>query len=205
MRDQKWSEARAAYAAAVTATPDRAEAHFRLAVCYVAIQRFDSAVREFKRAVDLDPKSARTAKSLKSLFGPDSQIIRTSILGKLGDWVKEDFHSSDRLFLYGAMLRLDEDPQGIELLRSAAQASNGADSSHILKFLNPNADKGSVKVPVPAQELPDLKPQPMQVAVARPNADLRFPKSATLIPAADAPVPMPDGLVPVEGGPVPMP
>lgn len=204
MREQKWAEARAAYANAVSATPDRAEAHFRLAVCFVTIQRFDSAIREFKRAIDLDPKSVRTAKSLKSLFGPDGQIVKASILGKLGDWAKEDFHNADRLFLYGAMLRLDDNAEGIELLRSAMQANVGADSTHIATFLDPNADKGPLKKPG-AGELPALNAQPVQVAIARPFADLRFSKSATLIPAADAPVPMPDGLVPVLNAPVPKP
>lgn len=211
MREQKWGEARAAYASAISAAPDQADAHFKLAVCYVAIQRFDNAIREFKRAVNMDPRIVRTAKSMKALFGQDSQMIRTSIISKLGVWAKEDLHSADRLFLYGAMLRLDDDPRSRDILESAMKASAGENSHHIAGFLNPNAalakDPGAFD-----GGLPVLNDQPAPLGMGRPAIDLRFPHSSGRLIAQDAPLPMPDAPVPIgnrtvplPGAPVPMP
>lgn len=208
MREQKWSEARAAYANAITAAPDQADAHFKLAVCYVTIQRFDNAIREFKRAIKLDPKSIRTAKSLKTLFGPDGQIIRNSIVSKLGIWAKEDLHNPDRLFLYGAMLHLNGDPQSREVLESAMKENGGDDSNHIARFLNPDADPMKGPFAEHGGGIPALNGQPIAVASARPVFDLRFPNSSTLHLGQDAPVPMPDGPVPMQDRPMrdrPMP
>lgn len=212
MREQKWSEARAAYASAISAAPDQADAHFKLAVCYVVIQRFDGAIRELKRALNLDPRSVRTAKSMKALLGPDSQIIRNSIISKVGIWAKEDSHNSDRQFLYGAMLHLDDDPRSREILESALKANGAEDSRHISRFLNPNADMLNGPNPGLDAGIPVLNDLPVAVAIARPAIDLRFPDSSSLLARPDAPVPMPDGPLPMPnrfeplpGAPVPMP
>lgn len=214
MREQKWGEAREAYANAIRAAHDRGDAHFKLAICYAVIQRFDSAVREFKRALKLDPQCVKNAKPLKVLFGPDSQIVRNSIISKLRVWAKEDLNSSDRQFLYGAMLRLDDDPMSHEVLESAMQANRSDDSSHIARFLNPGTAPNKAPVIGLEDQLPAFNDQPAPLAIARPVIDLRFPATASahLVFAEDAPVPMPDGVVrgqgrlaPLVDAPVPMP
>ena len=197
LRQQKWAEARAAYADAVTAAPDRAEAHFRLGLCYVAIQQFDSAIAKFKLALRLDPTIPKTGKKLEELLGPASQIVRNSIISKLSDWVGEDIHSSDRLFLLGVVLHFNGDPRAREAFQVAMQMSHSADVGHIALFLNPQTDQ-----PIPNPDgIPQLKPQPFAPLNPQPDIDFRFPKSPMPIPAG--PVPIPGGPVPMPDGPVP--
>ena len=193
MREQKWSEARAAYANSITAVPGRAEAHFRLAVCFVAIQRFDLAIREFKRAVVLDPTSVKNAKTLKVLMGPESQIVRTSIVSKLGDWAREEIHNPDRQFLHGAILHLDGDPQAKEVLKTAVKLKAGGDTSYIALFLNPNVDPMNGQFAPLAGGVPVLNDRPAPLFLPQRIADLRFPKPLPQMPQPDGPVPMPDG------------
>lgn len=197
MREQKWSEARAAYAASIAAVPGRAESHFRLAVCFVAIQRFDSAIREFKRAVALDPKCVKAAKSLKVLMGPDSHIIRTSIVSKLQEWVREEATSADRQFLLGAMHTLNEDLQSREALETALKLKAGGDASYILRFLNPAGEPVNMQFAGLPEGIPVLNDRAIPPFARQPIADLRFPRTIAQMPRADAPVPMPDGLVPI--------
>lgn len=201
LREQKWPEARAAYSSAVTAAPDRAESHLRLALCYVVVRRYDSAIRQMKRALFLDPTLPKTGEKLLDIFGPDSKIALTSIISRLTDWVKEDLIDSDRLFLMGVVLHFNEDPGSVQYFEAARRRFVGKDASHIALFLNSPAPAINIEipikpnaVPVPDDDLPKLnetptvpKPSPKPAAS---KVDLRFPKiTKALVPA---PVPMPD-------------
>ncbi len=195
LREQKWSDARAAYANAVSVAPDRAEAHLRLAVCYVAIQRFELAIQQIKITLKLDPTTPKSAKKLDTLFGPNSTIVRNSVISKLGDWVGEEIHSSDRLFLLGVVLHLNNDPRARDVFESALRMNTGSDSSHITLFLTPPAEQQNGQ-PIPNPDgIPQLNEQPVSLPGPAKNNDLRFPKSPKPIPGA--PVPMPDGPVPM--------
>ena len=115
LREQKWSEARAAYRSSVDAAPDRAEGHLRLGLSLVAIQRFEPAIREFKRALFIDPMIPQMGKVSAALFGPDSQIVRSSIISKVSDWVRDDVRDPNRLFLLGVILHFEGDARGREV------------------------------------------------------------------------------------------
>lgn len=182
MREQKWSEARVAYLAAIAAAPDRATAHMRMAMLHVALQRYDAATREIKRSLQLDPSIAKSADKMEVIFGPDSKMICNSIISKMGTWVKEDMANSERLFLYGVMLQLHSDPRAREMLEAALHTKPVGDLSHISLFLENNNDHD-------ANGFPKLNHRPDSVLIAQPHDDLRFPKAPGPIPGA--PVPMP--------------
>lgn len=197
LRDQKWPEARAAYSGAVSAAPDRAESHLRLAFCYVVVRRYDSAIRQIKRALFLDPSLPRTGEKLLDIFGPESKVALTSIITRLTSWVKEDLIDSDRLFLLGVILHFNDDPRSVEYFEAAKRRFLGKDATHIALFLNtpvqqhggdfqanPNA------LPIFDENLPQLNDKPVVPKPMPPKGYLRFPKiTKALVPA---PVPMPD-------------
>jgi hypothetical protein len=200
LRQQKWSEARAAYRSSVDAAPDRAEGHLRLGLCLVAIQRFDSAIHEFKRALFIDPSISQMDGVSKSVFGPESKMVRSSIISKLMDWVREDYTNPERLFLMGVILRFENDPRSLEFFEAAKRMKRSGDASHIMAFMSvaPAADAQPLPVPAPQnpQEIPKLNDKPVPISLPKAVVNLpnrQGPRNATLTgPLPGAPVPMPD-------------
>ena len=188
LREQKWADAWAAYRSSVDAAPDRAEAHLRLGLCLVTMLRYEPAIREFKRALFIDPTVPKLGKISSTLFGPDSQIVRSSILSKLSDWVREDYRDSDRLFLLGVVLHFEGDPRGQEVFEAALRMKRKGDASYISSFLGSPADpkKDPIVVPIPA--MPKLNDKPIPMPFGQPLVKLPNPKG----PVPGAPVPMPD-------------
>jgi hypothetical protein len=187
--EQKWPEAKALYTSAVKAAPDRSEAHFRLAIGYVAIHRFESAITEFKLALLLEPSIAKNTKKFDVIFGPDGKIAVNSMISKLGDWVGDDIRNSDRLFLLGVILFLNRDPRADDAFQAAYRTSKSSEVGHITAFLSPPHEQG-LNLPEPGPVgLPNLKEQPAAPATSPADVDLRFPKLPKNTPAA--PVPMP--------------
>ena len=165
LRKQQWAKAYVEYRAAVDAAPDRAEAHYRLGFLYVAMHHYASAVREFKRAVFLNPTLAQTGDKLAVLFGPDSQITRTAIIHQVADWLREDVRDPDRLFLFGLLLHYADDARGREVLEAAQRMANsgGRFSDHIVAFLSLPVEPQAANDPKPDPgliDLPKLLPQP---------------------------------------------
>ncbi|WP_157605374.1 tetratricopeptide repeat protein [Schlesneria paludicola] len=193
MRDQKWAEARAAYASAVSAAPDRAEAHLRLGLCFVVVKRFDSSIRELKRAVTLDHAIARTGKRMDELLGIGNLAVRNSVLSQLSEWVKDDLQSADRLFLLGAVLHLMNDGRSRDYLEAALQMNSQGDTSHITYFLNPPASPANEPVAAVPTSLPKLNDQPAPLS-AGPTSNAGVPLHDLPVPLSDTPVPMPVGL-----------
>jgi Tetratricopeptide repeat len=188
LRQQKWADAWAAYRSSVDAAPDRAEAHLRLGMCLLTMLRYEPAIRELKRALSLDPTIPKLGKMSSTLFGPDSQIVRSSILSKLADWVQEDYRDPDRLFLLGVVLHFEGDPRGQEVFEAARRMRRKGDASHIVSFLDSPAGVAKGPQPAPIPEMPKLNPNPIPMSLVPPVVNL--PKSIGPIPGA--PVPMPD-------------
>lgn len=166
LRKQQWSKAYVEYRASVDAAPDRAEAHYRLGFLFVAMHHHASAVREFKRGLFLNPTLPQAGDKLAVLFGPDSQIVRTSIIHKVADWLREDIRDPDRLFLFGLLLHYEDDVRGREVLEAAQRManSNGRFSDHIVAFLSQPAEQPDAAGPKPEPgliDLPKLLPLPV--------------------------------------------
>ncbi len=165
-RRQQWARAYVEYRAAVDAAPDRAEAHYRLGFLFVAMQHHASAVREFKRALFLDPTLPLTGDKMAVLFGPDSQIVRASIIHKVADWLREDIRDPDRLFLFGLLLHYEDDARGREVLEAAQRMADnsGRFADHILAFLSQPVEQPAGAGPQPEPgliDLPKLLPKPV--------------------------------------------
>ena len=193
LRKQQWAKAYVEYRAAVDAAPDRAEAHYRLGFLFVAMQHHVSAVREFKRAVFLDPTLPQTGDKLAVLFGPDSQILRTSIMHKVADWLREDIRDPDRLFLFGLLLHYEDDARGREVLEAAQRMANNGEqfADHIVAFLSVPLAQPAAAGPKPTPglfDLPKLLPQP-----AAPGGVGLAPVNNGNLPPAPLPAaPIPD-------------
>ena len=191
-RKQQWAKAYFEYRAAVDAAPDRADAHYRLGFVFVAMQHTSSAVRELKRAVFLDPTLPQTGDRLSVLFGPNSQIVRSSILHKVADWLREDIRDPDRLFLFGVLLHYEDDARGREVLEAAKRMSenSGRFTDHIVAFLSQPVAPPNPDAPKPDPELidlPKLLPQPVAPIGAGPAPA----KPIDLPPAPRPPAPLP--------------
>ena len=194
LRKQQWAKTYVEYRAAVDAAPDRAEAHYRLGILFVAMQHHASAVREFKRAVFLDSTLPQTGDKLAVLFGPNSQILRTSIMHKVGDWLREDIRDPDRLFLFGLLLHYEDDARGREVLEAAQRMANNSErfADHIVAFLSLPVEQSAAVGPQPTPELfdlPKLFPQPAApggVGLAPANNDNLPPAALPAAPIPDA-------------------
>lgn len=189
-RKQLWAQAYIDYRAAVDTAPDRAEAHYRLGFVFVALQHYGSAVREFKRGVFLDPTLPQTGAKLAIVFGAHSQIVRTSLMHKVAEWLRDDIRDSDRLFLLGVMLHFEDDTRGREVFEAAQRmASLGEKSTdHITAFLSLPVEQPAGPQPVPGGiDLPPLpKPQPARVGIGlAPAARDNLPPA----PTPDEPTP----------------
>ena len=209
LREQKWSEARAIYSEAVSAAPDRAAAHISLAISYMSISQFDLAVRELKRAIKIEPEIGLSGKKLEQVFGPNSKIVRNSIISKVAHWVRSDKDNSDRLFLLGAILFFDGDPRARQHLEASMQFNHSGSTLHITAFLNsinntepsppppapdgkPNPDGVPLDLLPAVDGVPPLKDLPSTPTHVMPKmTDVRFPKF--YVPIAESPVPQPDG------------
>jgi hypothetical protein len=186
LREQRWADAWAAYRSSVDAAPDRAEAHLRLGLVLVTMQRYEPAIREFKRSLFIDPTLPKLGQIASMLFGPDSQFVRSSIISKLSDWVREDYRDSDRLFLLGIVLHFEGDARAQEVFAAAMRMKRKGDASHISSFLDSPVAVAKGPQPVPA--LPKLNPEPIPMQFGKPVVNLPNPNR----PIPGAPVPMPD-------------
>ena len=173
MRKQLWAQAYIDYRAAVDVAPDRAEAHYRLGYVFASLQHYGSAVREFKRGVFLDPTLPQTGAKLVTVFGPNSQIMRTSLMHKVADWLREDIRDPDRLFLLAVLLHFEDDARAREVFEAAQRMASLGERSvdHIVAYLSLPVEQPESAGPKPAPgeiDLPPLpKPQPAAVGVGR--------------------------------------
>lgn len=146
-----WGQAYTYYRSAADAAGDRGEARFRLGFCYTTIRHYSSAVREFKRGVFLDPELASSGIASAMLFGPNSEIVRTSVLNKVAEWVREDSQDPDRWFLLGVMLHFEGDERARIALQTGRQLSSG-NQSHFDVFL-------AADFTIPAETKPAFLPE----------------------------------------------
>lgn len=175
-----WPQACLNYRNAVDAAEERAEAHLRLGFAHTALQRFPMAVREFKRALSLDPAAASGVR-LALLFGPDSEDARKSIQRRISGWVREDLHDADRLFLLGIWLHFGDDDRAPTILEAALQFTD--QDQHIVALLVPTADVIPAIGQPSSTELtqsPDLNSIPVPFGEpSSPSGKLSLPPSPT--------------------------
>ncbi|HUQ70777.1 MAG TPA: tetratricopeptide repeat protein [Planctomycetaceae bacterium] len=179
MRNQKWLQAYIDYKKAVQLADDRADAHLRLGLALIALRHYDTAAVELKRAVRIDPTLPQSELTLTKLFGPGSELARSSVAHKLLEHVQADIRDPDRLFLMGTLLHFDGDPHAREVLETGLRLAGGG--SHFAAFLQPTAD---TYVPRSSAPLPSTYTEP-------PQPDVAPPTSTPPLPPAPLPEPMP--------------
>ena len=149
---QNYLQAYGHYKQAVSATPKRAEARFRMAMALAATANYASAVDEMKRAMRLDLNWPRHGAQLDELFGGDNNLSKNAVLHKVASWVREDIRDPDRLFLMGVMLHFNDDPDKSRPFFEASMALS-ANPIYAKAFLEAEIDEQSrqaVEDPIPA-------------------------------------------------------
>lgn len=201
LRRQAWGLAAERYRRAVETADDNAANHIRLGVALAAQNQLELASREFRRAAFVDRQIARTAPRLTELLGPDSALVRLSLMSRLTTWVEEDIRDPDRLWVLGVMLHLNEDPRATEILEAGYRLAGQGD--HFLAFINPAPAAGPPGLPAapsppaglgpkvieirpPGGRIPEPPPQPGIV----PDAELPpAPAPAPALPRPAAGIP----------------
>lgn len=174
LRQQQWTQAYVHYRNAADLAPERAEANFRLGLAYTAMKQYSSAIRSFKRSIDLDPTLPQSGETLPMILGADEKAMKERVIPTVADWAREDLRDIDRLFVLGLMLYFDEDPRGSEIFESALRT--GGSNEYIQAFVNPNVGNQTAR-------RADLR--------ARPNPNLPATDSESLDGAALPPPPAP--------------
>jgi hypothetical protein len=117
---QNYLQAYGHYKQAVSATPTRSEARFRMALALAATRNYSQAVDEIQRAMRINPKWPREGVPLDELFGADNVLSKNAVLHKLASWVGEDIRDPDRLFLMGVLLHFNGDVDKSRVFMEAA-------------------------------------------------------------------------------------
>ncbi|MDB5389298.1 MAG: repeat-containing protein, partial [Planctomycetaceae bacterium] len=149
-RKQNYMQAYSKYKQASGAASDLAAPRFRMAYAMIALKRYELAVSEMARGIQLDPKYPLTGDSPAKVFGPDNQIAAGALAGQVADWVRQEIQAPDRLFLLGALLRMNGDVERARICFQAA-AQVGGQPAPVMAFLNvdplPPADVAKIGLP----------------------------------------------------------
>jgi hypothetical protein len=137
LRQNLWAQAYVKYKNAVDLAPERPEAHFRMALTFTALKQYSSAIREFKKSIDLDPTLPQSGDTLSTIFGGDVKTWESQVMPVVAAWTQEDLRDTDRLFLLGLLLYFNEDPRGSEMMEAAKRTPGVND--YVLAFTNPAA------------------------------------------------------------------
>ena len=186
LRQHFWPQAYVHYRNAVDQAPERPEPHFRLGLAFAAMKQFASAIREFKRSIDLDPTIPQSGELFPAIFGPDNEGMQ-SILPPIASWVQEDLRDVNRLFLLGLMLHFNDDPRGSEILEAAARTSGS--NPYISAFLTPDTARTTERPHVRQR----VNPQPRPEGTEIPPGDIPSlpPAPAPMLDGFDLPSPAP--------------
>jgi hypothetical protein len=197
-----WADAYARYKQAVEQAPDRLPARSKLAYTMTLQGAFSLAATEFKRIATQDPDWPVTGVSLEQAYGPNSELMRASVMQRVSAWVREDIRDPDRLFLLGALLHFNkESDKGAEFLRMAAQLTQGA--PYVMAFFDQSetgkAGRGAV-VPAGAEVAAPVDdgvnapaPQPGPRLIVPGSAAPNAPRTAQPVPGqvpSDQPTPI---------------
>jgi hypothetical protein len=164
-----------------------------MAITLAARSRYLEAVDQLKLACQLDPTSPQHSISLSELFGERNTFEKTRVKQRVAEWTLQDARDPNRLFLLGALLYLDGDPNAKTMIETAILIAGNQE--HLVAFTGPRAEQAApVQAPQanpkngnnqPAPPLPNPpaanQPVPVQPTPAVP------PKQA--VPAAGLPIP----------------
>lgn len=132
-RRQKYSDAYQRYKKAAAAAPDLGDVYFRQGFSLVAMSRYESAAKAFKRGLALDPGLARSEFRLDQVYG-ENQLAKNAHLEALADAAAEQPDDGDLMFLVGVLLYFDDQPERSRIFFLRARDLSGGDEEHLAGF-----------------------------------------------------------------------
>ncbi|HVJ68888.1 MAG TPA: hypothetical protein VM510_12945 [Caulifigura sp.] len=184
------------YRRAIADAEDLPDNYFRLGFALACQRRYDEAVQQWKYGLMLDNSWPTRGESLTSLFGENNTFEKTSLLNRVGDYVRLDPRDPNRIFLLGVLLHFNGDQANARTLFESATRVAG-NESWLTAFLGTtdsnlntaNSAAGKSPPPPPAANTPQAKPVPPASDVnagsipAPPPANVNRPRTNTLPPA----------------------
>lgn len=134
--EQQYHSAAQRYRFAMEAAPDVASAYFRQGFAYIASNRYDLAVEDFRRGLALDPLWVNTSFRINDLYGRNG-LAKNAHLDALAQAALVDRGNPDLYFLVGVMLHFDGQPERAKKFFQRAEQLTGDDADHIDAFLLP--------------------------------------------------------------------
>lgn len=167
------------YRKAIDAARDRPDPRYRLAVSLAARGRYLEAVDQMKLATAIDPTFFQHSATLDEVFGAQNAFEKARVKERVAEWTLQDVRDPNRLFLLGAFLYLDNDPQAQTILETAVMLTG--QEPFLLAFLAPRA------VPVSQPAAAGAKPQ---AGTAAPEKKATPAPPVPRIPSAPAETPV---------------
>jgi hypothetical protein len=165
---QQYSDAYQRYKLAAQAALDMSDGFLRQGFALVALGRYESAARNFKRGIALEPDWAQHGFRLGTLY-PENGLAKAAHIEALAQEVVRA-PSSDVLFLLGVMLYFDGQSQRATPFFVRSRELSAGDDAHLGGFLRKLAPQA------PADEAP----APAVVPVAKRDAAPAPPATAVL-------------------------
>jgi len=131
---QKYEDAYQRYKKAAQIAPRLATPHFRQGWALIALGRYDLAAEAFKRGLKIDPRWAESTFRLFELYGPN-QATKTAHVDALAKAAADKPDNGDLLFLVGAFLFFDGQPDRAGLFFERAAELTPGDKAHLTGFL----------------------------------------------------------------------
>ncbi|WP_437187542.1 hypothetical protein SH668x_000940 [Planctomicrobium sp. SH668] len=174
------------YRKAIDAARDRVDPRYRLAVTLAARSRFPEACDQLKLAAKLDPTWPQRVTGLDQLFGAVNQHEKTRIKQRVAEWTLEDARDPNRLFLLGAFLYLDDDPNAATILNTATLIDGNQD--YLIAFNSPRSPNvAPAAAPLIQGDPANNRPVLGQPAPGQPRMQPPLPNSP--VPALGLPQP----------------
>jgi tetratricopeptide (TPR) repeat protein len=132
--NQNYAEANDRYRKAASAAPQLAESYFRQGYAFLAMGRYDLAVRAIRRGMDLNADWPTSGFHNAELYGDNPQA-KAAHLEALAAASEKDPHNADLLFLVGVILHFDGKPERARpFFERAVQLLVGNDA-HVKAFI----------------------------------------------------------------------
>jgi tetratricopeptide (TPR) repeat protein len=138
------------YEEAVSAAPDLADAHYRLAYAQLGQRRYDQAVDALKVALQLDPAVPERFQ-LQTLY-PDRQRIVQAQLDKLAEQALEDPRDTEPLVLIGLLLHDQGQPERAAGVLQRALELLGPEGDYLMPLVPETTEGVPVQRIGPGQE-----------------------------------------------------
>ena len=133
---QEYHGAAQRYRFAIEAAPEVADAHFRQGFAYVASNRYELAVKAFRRGLELDPVFVNSSFHVDDIYARNT-LAKDSHLDALAKSALIDRGNADHFFLVGVVLHFDGQQERAKKFFQRADKLAGGNDAHIQAFLNP--------------------------------------------------------------------